>query len=230
MRLIKVWFSKAVTLVSGSEFEVDSRVPLGRIIFIVLDMFSGILRYQYKLRRVGFGFVGKETSILSPSLITVEGTLKIGKRCTIDALSLDGVKVGRSVSIGNNTKIECTGNYRKLGQGISIGNFVSLGSDNFFGCVGGIEIGNDTIFGNYCSLHSESHNYSNSTIPIRLQGVKSTGIKIGRNCWIGAKTTILDGVVLEDNIIVAAGAVITRGTYPANSIIGGVPAKVIKIR
>ena len=52
-------------------------------------------------------------------------------------------------------------------------------------------------------------------------------IKIGKRVWIGAHATILSGVTVGDNSIIAAGAVVTKDV-PANSVVGGVPAKVIK--
>lgn len=48
-------------------------------------------------------------------------------------------------------------------------------------------------------------------------------------CWIGAKVSILDGAIIGDNCIVVAGAVV-KGEFPANSTIGGVPAKILKMR
>lgn len=98
-----------------------------------------------------------------------------------------------------------------------------------YGCAGGISIGHDTIIGNYVSMHSENHNYKNPTLHIRLQGVSHKGIVVGANCWIGAKATILDGTVIGDGCIVAAGAVVS-GKFPNDVIIGGVPAKIIKNR
>ena len=54
-------------------------------------------------------------------------------------------------------------------------------------------------------------------------------MRIGSDCWIGAKVTILDGTILEDGCIVAAGAVV-KGHFPKYSVIGGVPARIIKTR
>ncbi len=105
-----------------------------------------------------------------------------------------------------------------------------MGASCFYGCAGGITIGDDTIFGNFISLHSENHNYSDLDIPIRLQGVNRQGISIGKDCWIGAKATILDGVKIGNGCIVATGAVVTKGSYPDFSILGGVPAKIISKR
>ena len=53
-------------------------------------------------------------------------------------------------------------------------------------------------------------------------------VEIGENCWIGSKVTVLDGVTIGDNCVLAAGAVITK-SMPANSVIGGVPAKILRV-
>ena len=50
---------------------------------------------------------------------------------------------------------------------------------------------------------------------------------VGRKAWIGAGATVLPGVTVGENAIVAAGAVVT-GDVPANAIVGGVPARVIR--
>ena len=123
-----------------------------------------------------------------------------------------------------------TGSLKQVATGVKIGNNVGLGTHGFYGCgVGSLVIGDDCIFGNYVSIHPENHNYK-SVEPIRLQGVSSHGgVKIGNNCWIGTKATILDGTVIGNGCIVAAGAVV-KGVFPDNVIIGGVPAKIIKQR
>lgn len=64
---------------------------------------------------------------------------------------------------------------------------------------------------------------------IKNQGVSNKGIKIGNNCWIGSNVTFLDGSELADGCVVAAGAVVTK-KFSENSVIGGVSAKIIKIR
>ncbi len=175
-------------------------------------------------------FVGRGAVILCKKNIAMGRGVTIDERTYIDAISTGGVKLGDNVSVGKNTRIECSGSLRHLGKGLVVGNNVGLGTDNFFGCAGGIEIGSDTIIGNFVSFHSENHNFSRLDVPIRLQGVNHRGIRIGSNCWIGAKCTILDGAVIEDGCIIAAGALIRENVYAKNGIYGGVPAKLIKYR
>ena len=63
--------------------------------------------------------------------------------------------------------------------------------------------------------------------PLTRHSLLTKPIVIGRNAWIGANATILAGVTVGENAIVAAGAVVSKDV-PANTIVGGVPAKVIR--
>ena len=105
-----------------------------------------------------------------------------------------------------------------------------MGANNFYDCTGGIIIGDDTITGNFVSFHSENHVFIDLQKPIGLHGVTQRGIKIGNNCWIGAKATILDGVTIEDGCIMAVGVLVKAGVYEKNGIYGGVPVRLIKYR
>ena len=140
------------------------------------------------------------------------------------------INIGNNVSVQKRCVIECTGSLSKVGKGLVLGNNVGIGANSFLGCAGGISIGDDTITGNFVSFHSENHNHIDISKPIRLQGVSRLGITIGKNCWIGAKVTILDGSNIADGCVIAAGAVVTGGNYKANSIYAGVPAKYLSSR
>ena len=78
--------------------------------------------------------------------------------------------------------------------------------------------------GPFVSIHAENHRFSKKNVPIRLQGETRKGVVIGENCWIGAKTTILDGVHIGNGAVIAAGAVVTRDV-PEFGVYGGVPAR-----
>lgn len=111
----------------------------------------------------------------------------------------------------------------KVAGNIEIGNNVSDSFALSGGCYiaggNGIKIGDDTIFASGVKIISANH------APGNLENwKKDKSIIIGKNCWIGANAIILPGVELGDNVIVAAGAVVTK-SFSANSIIKGVPAK-----
>jgi acetyltransferase-like isoleucine patch superfamily enzyme len=215
----------------GENYMIDDGIPFGYILRIVFSRI--IMKLRGRLLFIGrayYPFVGGRVTIRCKSLITFGREVSIADRVYIDALSSGGIRLGNNVSIGKATKIECTGNLRFLGKGLEVEDNVGLGADNFYGCAGGIRIGQDTIVGNYVSFHAENHVYSGTDLPIRLQGVTHQGIQVGSNCWIGAKSTILDGAIIEDGCVIAASALVIAGVYKENGIYGGVPAKLLKGR
>lgn len=173
--------------------------------------------------------LGRGVRFFNMSKITWGRFFKAGDYVFISALAREGIHFGNNVGIGAFSRIVVSTSLNNIGAYIRIGNNVGIGEFAYLGGGGGLEIGDDSIIGQYLSCHPENHIYSDSEMLIRLQGVTRRGIRIGRNCWIGSKVTILDGVDIGEGCIVAAGAVITR-SMPPNAIIGGVPAKVIKER
>lgn len=174
-------------------------------------------------------FLGRGVRFFNMANIRLGRFVQIGEGAYLSALGKEPLDIGNNVNIGAYSRIEISRTFHDVGAYIRIGNNVGLGEFAHLGGAGGLEIGDDCIIGAYLSCHPENHLFDNPTIPIRLQGVSRKGIKVGSNCWIGAKVTILDGVEIGDNCILAAGAVITK-SMPANAIIGGVPAKVLKMR
>ena len=91
-------------------------------------------------------------------------------------------------------------------------------------------IGRDVMMGPYVMMLSGSHNFERLDIPMREQGAPDRrAIIIGDDVWIGAKTIILPGVCVGSHSIIGAGSVVTKDVAPY-SIIGGSPAKLIKMR
>lgn len=155
--------------------------------------------------------------------------MKLGAGVYISALSKEGIQIGDNVSIGAYSRIIVSTSFNDIGLFIKIGHNVGIGEFAYLGGAGGLTIGNDCIVGQYFSCHPENHNFDNLDLPIRHQGVTRKGIKIGNNCWIGSKVTILDGVEIGDGCVIAAGAVV-QASFPPNSVIGGVPARILKQR
>ena len=174
-------------------------------------------------------FVGKNVRLYEKCYISIGEKTKLHDNVKIDALSSDGVSIGKNCVIGANSSIECTGSLSALGKGVKIGDRTTFGSNCYFGAAGGISVGDDVMAGQYIRFHSENHNYSDMDKLIREQGVTHQGIKIGNNCWIGAGVVFLDGAEVGNGCVVAANAVVTK-KFPDNVVIGGIPAKILKMR
>ena len=99
--------------------------------------------------------------------------------------------------------------------------FINMGCK--FQDQGGIYIDDDALIGHNATLCTLNHVQD----PARRASMEHAPIHIGKRVWLGANVTVLAGVTIGDNAIVAAGAVVTKDV-PANTIVGGVPAKVIK--
>lgn len=76
-------------------------------------------------------------------------------------------------------------------------------------------------------ITTNNHNYLDSTVPIIMQGSKSSGVYIKKGAWICVGAIVLKGVTIGENSVVAAGAVVTKDV-PDRTVVAGVPAKVIK--
>ncbi len=170
---------------------------------------------------------GKGVTFFNLPSITWGRYLKLGDYTYVSALGKGGICMGHNVGIGAHSRVVVSTCLDDLGGFIKIGNHVGIGEFAYLGGAGGLEIGDHCIIGQYFSCHPENHRRDVPGIPYRLQGVTRKGIKIGQNCWIGSKVTVLDSVHIGDNCIVAAGSVVTKN-MPSNSVVGGVPAKVIK--
>lgn len=113
--------------------------------------------------------------------------------------------------------------YINYGRHTKIGKNVFINFDCVFLDLGGITIEDDVLIAPKVSLLSEGHPVS----PERRHSLMVGHIHIKRNAWIGANSTILPGVTVGENAIVAAGAVVSKDV-PDNTIVGGIPARIIK--
>lgn len=87
--------------------------------------------------------------------------------------------------------------------------------------IGGISIGNGVQIGPHVTIVTDNHDLDNRNV------LKCRSVNIGNNVWIGAGVSIMPGVAIGDNAVIAGGTVVTKDV-PANTVVGGNPAKVIK--
>lgn len=113
--------------------------------------------------------------------------------------------------------------YTNFGRFIKIGNNVFINHACSFLDMGGITIEDEVLIGPRVNLVTENHPLD----PTDRRALVTKPILIKRNAWIGAGATILPGVTIGENAIVAAGAVVSKDV-PDNVIVVGIPAKIIK--
>jgi len=130
-------------------------------------------------------------------------------------VSLNSVKLGKFTYISTNTKIQYT----------TIGKFCSVGSD----CKIGLGKHPSNTFVSNHPIFFSLFKQAQITFASKNYFDETESISIGNDVWIGSNSIILDGVKIEDGVIVAAGSVVTKD-IPAYAIVGGVPAKIIKYR
>lgn len=113
--------------------------------------------------------------------------------------------------------------YTDFGKNITIGRHVFINACCHFQDHGGVTLGDGCQIGHNVVFATLNHGIA----PEDRVHTYPAPIVLGKNVWVGSNATILQGVTVGDNAIIAAGAVVTKDV-PADTIVGGVPAKVIR--
>ena len=128
----------------------------------------------------------------------------------------------KRATLKQNTIIQGTGTF-VLGENSYIESFSVIGVNER------IEIGKNVMIANSVSIRDTDHNFDDLEIPMLFQGIKTKPVVIKDNVWIGHGVVITKGVTIHSGAVVGANAVVTKDV-PKNTIVGGVPAKIIKMR
>jgi acetyltransferase-like isoleucine patch superfamily enzyme len=161
------------------------------------------LRWRGRLKTDGLCFVGPGVKF------------EIGR----DAV----VRLGRWSWIGHGTKI------RAHEGEVSIGAKTVMGQECTISAFQHVAIGRECIIADRVMLIDFDHGVVEQERPIRLQGIYKRDVDVGHNCWIGYGACILRGTAIGDNAIVGTSTVVTKAV-PANAVVGGVPARVLRMR
>ncbi|MBM3702958.1 MAG: acyltransferase [Actinobacteria bacterium] len=191
-----------------------------------LGIFLRNLFYPLLFKKVGKRVnFGKSVTLRHPYKISIEDDVTIDDYCVLDAKGLenDGIYISKNVFIGRGSILSCKNGDIILERNVNIG----FNSEIFSGSK--VTIGENTLIAAYVYIIGGGHDYSRVDIPITEQEKISYGIKIERNCWIGAGVKVFDNVTIGEDTIIGAGAVVSKD-IPAFSIAAGIPARVVKSR
>jgi acetyltransferase-like isoleucine patch superfamily enzyme len=156
----------------------------------------------------------------------VNRTIRLCVEMNVTATDVELVRARLSEIIGMEVDASTTvfpPFYTNFGRFISLGKNVFINHNCSFLDIGGITIEDDVLIGPGVKLISENHPLN----PDDRKTLLIHPIVIKRNAWIGAGATILPGVTIGQNAVVAAGAVVSRDV-PANTVAAGIPARVVK--
>ncbi len=133
------------------------------------------------------------------------------------------VELGRWVWLGHDTKV-------RAHEGVvSIGAKSVLGQECTVSCYQHVSIGRECIIADRSMLIDFDHHTAETETPVRLQGIYKRDVRIGNNVWMGYGACVLRGVTVGDNSVVGTNAVVTHDV-PDNAVVGGVPARLIRMR
>jgi acetyltransferase-like isoleucine patch superfamily enzyme len=104
-----------------------------------------------------------------------------------------------------------------------------FGRNNTVNCYLDVEIGAKALVADWVYITDFDHRFDDLEVPIKDQGIVKSPVRIGPDCWIGVRVSILRGTVVGRGCVLAAHAVV-RGEIPDFAVAGGVPAKVLKRR
>lgn len=154
---------------------------------------------------------------------------KCGKNLRIDSgvtiLGFENISLGDNISFMKNSYI-----YAHDGGALIIRNNFTINSNSQLGAsFGKIIIGNDCAIGPNCVLRAANHKFDNPNIPFRRQGHMYGEIIIEDDVWIASNCVITPNTIIGKSSVIAAGSVVTKNVEPY-SVMGGVPAKLIKKR
>jgi acetyltransferase-like isoleucine patch superfamily enzyme len=152
-----------------------------------------------------------------------DGLLFLGRGLQIQIGKRGRVRFGRFVWIGDGTKIRC-----HEGE-VIIGDKTVLGQECTISAYKHVRIGEQCVIADRAMFIDFDHGIVEVERTIREQGIYKRDVDVGSNVWIGYGACVLRGVQVGDNAVIGTNSVVTADV-PANAVVGGIPAKVIRMR
>jgi acetyltransferase-like isoleucine patch superfamily enzyme len=152
-----------------------------------------------------------------------DGLLFLGRRLELEIGRKGTIRFGRFVWIGDGSKIRCHEGEVEIGEKTVIGQECTISAYQR------VRIGPECVIADRAMFIDFDHGVVEVERPIRLQGIYKRDVVVGSNVWIGYGACVLRGVSIGDNAVIGTNSVVTKDV-PANAIVGGVPARVLRVR
>ncbi|MBA2630867.1 MAG: acyltransferase [Thermoleophilaceae bacterium] len=180
---------------------------------------KGMLNFQYArlIARLGV------RKVILRRRLGLDGLAFVGPGCRLQVGRTGRLELGRWSWIGHGCKL-------RVHEGlVSIGAKTVMGQECTISAFQHVSIGRECVIADRVMMIDFDHGMAEVDRPIRLQGIYKRDVRVGNNVWIGYGACILRGVTVGDNAVIGTNAVVTRDV-PANAVVGGVPARIIRMR
>lgn len=169
--------------------------------------------------------IGRHVVIRNPKAITIGKKLLLDDYAVLDTRGADGaIELGDFVSVGRFTSIVSKHGRVTFENGVNVGSYCRIATQSR------VRVGESTLVAAYCYIGPGNHQHTDDGRPLIEQPMDIRGgVDIGKNVWIGARTTILDGVTIGDEAIVGAHSLV-REDVPPGAVVVGSPARVVRTR
>jgi acetyltransferase-like isoleucine patch superfamily enzyme len=155
--------------------------------------------------------------------LVTDGMCFVGPGVTLEIKRGARLVLGRWSWIGHDCKI-------RVHEGeVRIGAKTVMGQECTISAFQHVAIGRECVVADRVMLIDFDHGVVEVERPIRLQGIYKRDVNVGNNCWIGYGVCVLRGVTVGDNCVLGTSAVVTNDV-PDNAVVGGIPARVIRMR
>lgn len=160
------------------------------------------------------------------------GNIKLGNGAYLDQGTYlhacpQGIEIGEETIVMHGAVLHVY-NFRDMPHsGIKIGRNSLIGEYSVIRGQGGVEIGDRVYTSPFTQVIAVNHVFDDPNRPFVDQGITAEGIIIEDDVWLGSGAIITDGVRVGEGAVVAAGAVVTKDV-PPHTVVGGVPAKILK--
>jgi acetyltransferase-like isoleucine patch superfamily enzyme len=192
-------------------------------------LLRGLLWQILRLRFGGIILMGRGASIRLDRSVRLKGIVKIGNYATLDLRFTASASVGPGFSLGDFSIFRASGSSKFTCPSVEVGENVSFGPYCNIGGGFGLFIGPNVIAGPYVSVHPEEHKFSDDQL-IRNQSIYGKGIRIEDDCWLGSKSTILDGSCVSAGTVLGAGALVAGVQTDPYGVYVGIPARLVRLR
>jgi acetyltransferase-like isoleucine patch superfamily enzyme len=155
--------------------------------------------------------------------LRLDGLAFIGPGCKLEVSPGAVLELGRWSWVGHGCKLRCHEGVVSLGAKSVMGQECTISAFQH------VAIGRECVIADRVMLIDFDHGMVEVERPIRLQGIYKRDVNVGNNVWIGYGACLLRGVTVGDNAVIGTSAVVTRDV-PANAVVGGVPARLIRMR